>query len=183
MMMVLAFLLSPVVEAGCGKCGGHGKGHQHKEKMHQNKHENCPKGKCKAKYDQHKKHGHQHGKHQEKHGNEEQEFPTLTVHALKAMMDGGADLTIFDARSGKYDDGRRIPTAKAMTDKVTAEEAAKHIKSKDTLVVTYCSNPQCPASERLAKRLTELGYKNIVEVPAGIEGWVEAGFEFEKAEK
>ena len=49
------------------------------------------------------------------------------------------------------------------------------LTSKDALIVTYCSNLKCPASRMLAKRLAKLGYRNILEYPYGIAGWIEAG--------
>ena len=57
------------------------------------------------------------------------------------------------------------------------------IPTKDTLVVTYCSNLKCPASAQLASALRKQGYSNILEYPVGIEGWVAAGNEVEKANK
>lgn len=106
---------------------------------------------------------------------------TLTVEALDTLLQSGVPVVVLDARSGKYDDGRRIPGAKSLTDQASAEAAAKLIPAKDALVVTYCSNPKCPASDRLAKHLQTLGYKNIVELPAGIQGWSAAGKPVAKA--
>ena len=106
---------------------------------------------------------------------------TLTVEALDSLLAAKVPAVVLDARSGKYDDGERLPGAKSLTDKATAEEAAKLIPSKEHLVVTYCANPKCPASDRLAKHLTKLGYKNVIELPAGIQGWKEAGKPVEKA--
>jgi rhodanese-related sulfurtransferase len=100
---------------------------------------------------------------------------TINTAGLKALLDADAKLTLLDARSGKYDDGRRIPGAKQLTGEATAEQAAAAVSDKNGLVVTYCSNPKCPASARLAKRLKELGYTNVIEYPAGIAGWTDAG--------
>jgi rhodanese-related sulfurtransferase len=103
--------------------------------------------------------------------------------ALAALVRAGTGVTILDARTGKYDDGRRIPGAKALSPEAKAEDAAAVIKDKNTLVVTYCANLQCPASGLLAKRLKELGYRNVVELPEGIQGWVEGGNPVEQARK
>ena len=102
---------------------------------------------------------------------------------LKALIDSGTPLVILDARTGKYDDGVRIPGAGSLAPNAAAAEAAKVIKSKDQLVVTYCSNPKCPASGKLAGNLRGQGYKNVVEYPFGIQGWVKAGNPTEKAGK
>ncbi len=106
---------------------------------------------------------------------------TIETSALAALVKSGIPLVLLDARTGKYDDGRRLPGAKQLGPKATAEEAAALIKAKDSLVVTYCANPKCPASGHLAARLKELGYTNVLEYPQGIEGWVKAGLSVEKA--
>ena len=84
-------------------------------------------------------------------------------------------MTILDARTGKFDDGRRIAGAQVLQDVSTPEEIAAIVPEKDALIVTYCVNLQCPASAALAARLRELGYRNVLEYPAGIEGWSAAG--------
>ncbi|MDD5677031.1 MAG: hypothetical protein PHW60_03440 [Kiritimatiellae bacterium] len=38
-------------------------------------------------------------------------LPEITTAALKTLMDSGAPMILVDARTGKYDDGRRIPGA------------------------------------------------------------------------
>ena len=100
---------------------------------------------------------------------------TISTAALAALRRAKLPLVVLDARTGKFDDGRRIPGAKSLSAAATAEQAAALIKTKDTLVVTYCSNLKCPASSYLAKRLAKLGYKNVIEYAHGIDGWTKAG--------
>jgi len=99
--------------------------------------------------------------------------------ALATLVQSKAAV-VLDARTGKYDDGRRIPGAKALSPKASEKEANKAIGDKDQLVVTYCSNTQCPASNMLATRLKKLGYSNILEYSKGIEGWAADGQEVHK---
>ena len=103
----------------------------------------------------------------------------LKTSELADMMKAG-DLLIFDARVGKYDDGRRIPGAMNLSDKSSKAEVEALIKDKNAKVVTYCQNTRCPASERLAEHLKALGYTNVMEYPEGIEGWVGQGMKYEK---
>lgn len=107
----------------------------------------------------------------------------INTSGLKALIDAGAKLTILDARSGKYDDGRRIPGAKSLAAGASEKEASKVVRSKKSLVVTYCSNLKCPASEMLAENLKKQGYTNVIEYRHGIEGWAAAGLPVEKAKK
>ncbi len=101
--------------------------------------------------------------------------PTLNTSALAVLLRAHVPFVLLDARTGRFDDGRRIPGAKSLSAAATAEQAAALIESKETLVVTYCSNLKCPASRLLAKRLEELGYTNVIEYPHGIDGWAKAG--------
>lgn len=95
---------------------------------------------------------------------------------VKALIEKEASLLIFDARGGKYDDGKRIAHAKALPADASKEAILKAAgEDKSVKILTYCSNLQCPASRMLANRLKKLGYNNLYKYPAGIEGWQEAG--------
>lgn len=146
------------VLADSGKCGP-------KDDCNKNAKDACETGVCAA------------GAEKVKAGDS---IPTVTVDALAAMIDAKTPLVILDARSGKWDDGRRIPGAKSLNAGSKETEIASVLPDKNALVVTYCSNPKCPASPQLAKRLRELGYKSVIELPAGIDGWAAAGRKIEK---
>lgn len=121
--------------------------------------------------------------HKVEHKTSSKKAATINALALKAMIDSGADMIILDARSKEYDDGKRIPGAVTLTAQSTAQEIQKVISSKDKLVVTYCANIQCPASDMLYKHLKSLGYSNVMEYPEGIQAWVEAGYPVVKAKE
>ncbi len=156
--------------AGCGACGTEAKHHNDKTEGDACK----ANGACKADLGQAKETAH--GTHGKDEGH-----ATIDTQVLEVLLAGSKDVVILDARSGKYDDGRRIPGAAALNAGSTAEEISSVIPTKETLVVTYCSNLKCPASAQLASALRKLGYSNILEYPVGIEGWVEAGNEIERA--
>lgn len=100
---------------------------------------------------------------------------TIGTDTLRILIGSGVQLTVIDARTGKYDDGKRIPGAIGLGADSDVEAIGRALPSKDALIVTYCSNTKCPASGMLAKKLQELGYKHILEYPEGIAGWIEAG--------
>lgn len=108
------------------------------------------------------------------------ETAAITTAVLKTLLEANAAV-VLDARSGKWDDGKRVPGASSLSPNATAEGAADLIPSKDALVVTYCSSTRCSASSMLARRLRELGYKNILEYPVGIAGWIEGGNDVEQS--
>ena len=173
----LAMVAGGYAWAGCGSCGSHGsegKGMQsgcgmEKQHKHGRQAEACGKdGSCKADYDAKAQHS--------------EAQAELSTPALKALVQSQTPLVLLDARSGKYDDGRRIPGAQAVHAGQSKSEIMSAAGPKDTLVVTYCSNLECPASAQLAKRLRELGYRHVLEYPHGIEGWAAAGHEVEHAD-
>ncbi len=101
-----------------------------------------------------------------------------TAEFQKIVADKSA--LVFDARTGKYDTGERVPGAKTLSGDNTPEEIAKAIPDKNAAVVVYCANTACPASGNLAGVLKKLGYTNIMEYPEGIEGWIKAGNKVDK---
>lgn len=105
----------------------------------------------------------------------------LNTPGLLALIQSRAPVVILDARSGKFDDGNRIPGAKALAPGAPLSEVRKVLRSQDNLVVTYCANLACGASHKLAEHLRSLGYRNLLEYPEGIAGWEKAGHPVEKA--
>ena len=99
---------------------------------------------------------------------------------LAVLIRSGAPLVVLDARSGHYDDGRRIPGAKNLPVKSTASEVESVVGSNDAFIITYCSNLHCPASKALYGHLKNLGYENVLEYPDGIAGWVAPGYPVEE---
>lgn len=118
----------------------------------------------------HSGHAHAAAKVEEKHS-----AATVNTLGLKTLLNTGVPLVLLDARSGKFDDGMRIAGAKSLNANSKPAEIAKIIPNKEALVVTYCSNLKCPASDQLYKHLKSLGYSNVIEYPEGIKGWKDAG--------
>ncbi len=108
--------------------------------------------------------------------------PYINTTVLENLLECNLPMVLLDARSGKWDDQTRIPGAQSLNDKSSKDEVGKVIKTKDTLVITYCSNLKCPASNKLYIHLKKLGYKNVLEYPFGIKSWLESGNDIEMAE-
>lgn len=153
--------------AGCGDCGGHKGEGKHKHAG------DCKGDTCEV--------NQQRAREKETHDQGKHEFPTIDTAALKVLLATNDDLVLLDARSGKYDDGQRLPGAGQMSPNSQTKEMKKAIPAKDSLIVTYCSNVKCPASLHLARALKKHGYTNVIKYPAGIEGWMAAGNQVEKA--
>ncbi|MBN2643387.1 MAG: rhodanese-like domain-containing protein [Victivallales bacterium] len=75
----------------------------------------------------------------------------------------------------------KIPGAHNVNSQTSDEKIHALIKDKNAHIITYCANERCSASPELLKRLKKLGYTNVHEYPAGIQGWTKAGMATEKA--
>ncbi|MGE5364892.1 MAG: rhodanese-like domain-containing protein [Bacteroidota bacterium] len=53
---------------------------------------------------------------------------------------------------------------------------------KTALVITYCGEGDCSMSQKLAEKLTELGYKRVFVFQKGYESWLNAGYPTENTE-
>ncbi|MGC1878003.1 MAG: rhodanese-like domain-containing protein [Rhabdochlamydiaceae bacterium] len=102
-------------------------------------------------------------------------YGKIDTNGLMNLISSGVPLTILDARGGKYDDGKRIGSARTLSYEATKEQVVQAIPTQHSLIVVYCSNLQCPASSHLAKRLSEFGYSNILKYGEGIQEWIDAG--------
>jgi rhodanese-related sulfurtransferase len=95
-------------------------------------------------------------------------------HELQALIGAGA-VTVVDALGGDYYAQQHLPGAVELVESDVDVRAAVVLPDQDAPIVTYCSNPACPNSGRVAERLVRLGYRNVRKYEAGIEDWVSAG--------
>ena len=164
--IALGVLCAGSLWANCGTCGsGEDK---HKEGVA------CPAGVCavsdKAKADA-------------KGGSCATEAKAAVVNTagVAALLNAKTPVAVLDARSGKYDDGKRLPGAKSLNADSPEADVAKLLPDKKALVVTYCAGLKCPASGQLAAKLRKLGYENVLEYAEGMEGWLKGGYAVENA--
>jgi len=97
---------------------------------------------------------------------------------LQLAIDAGT-VTVVDALGGSYYEQQHLPGAVPLVEADVAEQAAALLPDKDAAIVTYCSNPQCANSGRVADMLTRAGYTNVRKYREGIQDWVEAGLPIE----
>ncbi|HZS08355.1 MAG TPA: rhodanese-like domain-containing protein [Blastocatellia bacterium] len=108
----------------------------------------------------------------------------ITIQMLKQRMDDGAKLLIIDSRSeGAYRaSALKIKGAiRIAYDKVGAELKSGKLKSfpKTGEIITYCSQPGEAASDRVARTLTDNGFRNVRALIGGFEAWQKAGYAVE----
>lgn len=105
----------------------------------------------------------------------------ITREQLRTEIEAGA-VTLVDALGGDYYAKQHLPGAIPLVEDDVADQAAGLLPNKATPIVTYCSNPACPNSQRVADRLTALGYTNVRKYREGIEGWTNAGLPTESGQ-
>ena len=98
---------------------------------------------------------------------------------LRSLIDHGS-VTVVDALGGDYYVQQHLPGAVPLVEDDVDAHASALLPDKAAAIVTYCSNPACPNSGRVAERLTRLGYTNVRKYEAGIQDWVEAGLPIER---
>lgn len=104
----------------------------------------------------------------------------ITRDQLHAAIDAGT-VTVVDALGGEYYAKQHLPGAIALVEADVPTQAATLLPDKAAAIVTYCSNPACPNSGRVADRLTALGYTSVSKYREGIEDWTDAGLPTESS--
>jgi rhodanese-related sulfurtransferase/YHS domain-containing protein len=97
--------------------------------------------------------------------------PTVSTRTLAVLHQAQVPMTLVDAR-GRVD--KMIPGAIHVPSRAEEGTIEAALPEKDALIVAYCASLQCPAGAKLAARLREMGYANVLEYPYGIKGWTEA---------
>lgn len=104
--------------------------------------------------------------------------PLITRTELQAELDAGT-VTVVDTLGGEYYARQHLPGAISLVEGDVAAQAPNLLPDRAAPIVTYCSNPACPNSQRVAERLIALGYGNVRKYREGIEDWAGAGLPIE----
>lgn len=106
--------------------------------------------------------------------------PEVDLTQAKALIDAGA--LVFDVRNRDAFDHRHLPPAVLLPLAVlragTIPEAI--VREKERQIVVYCNDGHTSGPEA-AHLLREQGFKNVVNMKPGIEGWAAAGLPMIKA--
>jgi rhodanese-related sulfurtransferase len=99
------------------------------------------------------------------------EYGHIDAKGLKSLIDSGLPIVILDARGHKWSDPNKLPGALSASYESSFDELETIIPTQQTLVVVYCYSSTCPLCCKLARRLVEFGYDNVVEYPGGLKEW------------
>lgn len=106
---------------------------------------------------------------------------TVSADELANMLASEDDMLVIDARIQKgrskgYIDGSiHLPDVDTSCDSL-----AKHIPSKMTKVVFYCSSSECGRSMNAVTRAQTCGYQNLYWFREGFREWKKSGYPYSK---
>jgi rhodanese-related sulfurtransferase len=92
---------------------------------------------------------------------------------VREWQDSGEDFVIFDARDSVQYAREHIPGA--INVPYVEIRAGGLLPPRDTRIVVYCSSETCPISRYAYTALDQLGYEEIYDMRAGLQGWKDAG--------
>lgn len=88
------------------------------------------------------------------------------------------DAYIFDANTKEMFVEQHVPGARWIAYDGVAANALP--QNRDALLIFYCAEPRCSASDQAAARAIELGWTKVRIMQAGIFGWVKGGLPVER---
>jgi len=119
-------------------------------------------------------------------------YKVVTTQELKGWLDQKKDMLIVDTMPADNFRKQHIPGAinfeiqrpelTQMSDKMQADFEKLLGPNKDRTIVFYCGFTDCERSHNAAMWAKKFNYKNAYRQPAGIKGWLEAGYPVEKSQ-
>jgi membrane protein DedA with SNARE-associated domain/rhodanese-related sulfurtransferase len=103
----------------------------------------------------------------------------ISVEELYQLRQKGMTPVVVDVRSSLAQQGGRIPGALTVPDHDI--EAFVRDGHDDGEVVVYCACPNEASAARVAKLLMQRGYHRVRPLAGGINAWIAAGYEIERA--
>ncbi len=104
----------------------------------------------------------------------------LTKEQLKDKLDSNTQIKLVNVLPKESFEEKHIPGSIniPVTD---IENIAPQRLDKNDEIVVYCADFECSASPKAAKKLEELGYKNVYDYEGGIDDWEKAGYKLVEA--
>jgi rhodanese-related sulfurtransferase len=107
-------------------------------------------------------------------------LPRIGREELRERMERSDGLVLVDALSPTSYAMSRLPGAINLPPDAVDEWAPRRIPDLGAEVVVYCMDADCDSSVVVARRLIELGYRDVRHYAEGKQDWVEAGLPLER---
>ena len=101
-------------------------------------------------------------------------FVIVTPEQVHDWQEAGEPVVIMDARDGVQYAREHIPGAVNVP--YVDIRAGANLPGLDSRIAIYCSDKDCPISQYAYEGLRGLGYTNLYDMRAGIQGWKDAGY-------
>ena len=99
---------------------------------------------------------------------------TITTEELEQLKQSGKPFKLVDVLSTEYFQEEHVEGAVNLPLEDIASEAMNRFDMEEEIVV-YCKDEDCSASPKAAAKLKSIGFQNVKEYEAGLEGWKQAG--------
>ena len=93
---------------------------------------------------------------------------------VREWQESGTEFVLVDARDAVQYAREHIPGAVNVP--YVEIRAGGLLPPRDQRIVVYCSSETCPISQYAYEALDQLGYEEIYDMRAGLEGWKDAGY-------
>lgn len=103
---------------------------------------------------------------------------TISTGELEQKMENDGDFVLVDVLGEDHFEQEHLPGAVNIPLDQVGSEARERF-DEDQEIVVYCKDEECSASPKAAEKLEALGFENVLDFEAGIEGWKQAGNEVE----
>lgn len=112
------------------------------------------------------------------------ELQNVTVEELRRWLERGERFVLIDALAPMVYAHSHLPGAiNVPPSDVDPSRLAKRIPDRNTMIITYCTSPDCDDSIRTAEKLSALGYTNVRRYGGGKNEWRDLGLPLERAGK
>lgn len=112
------------------------------------------------------------------------EFTTITHDELADKLDSDDDFILVDVLGSESYQRAHLPGAINIDvhEDDFLEKAEEQLPDKDQEIIVYCGSFSCGASPKAAGKLTDAGYKNVIDYEGGLKDWAEQGHSLEGEE-
>lgn len=102
----------------------------------------------------------------------------ISPQELRGKMKRQESFYLIDVREDNEWVSGHIPSAIHMSKGIIERDIEKNIPDKETAIVVYCSGGfRCAL---VADSLKDMGYKKVLSLDTGSQGWIEAGYDIVK---
>ena len=99
----------------------------------------------------------------------------ITREELEAKMHRGDPFALFEVLPKMYFRKHHLPGARNLPPTDVAAVVQEQVPDRDTEIILYCWDNDCPTSGWAGTELEALGYTNIREYSGGKKEWIDAG--------